>query len=48
MFRSLRVEDVGERGRVAEIIATIWALAHGRSTQFHPDVRLDTDDGKME
>ena len=41
------VVDVGERGRVTEIVVTIRAPAHGRSTQFHPDVRLDAEAGKM-
>lgn len=39
--------DVGEYGRVAEIGVAIRAPAHGRSTQFHPDVRLDTETGEM-
>jgi hypothetical protein len=39
--------DIGEHGRVAEIAVAIRALAYGRSTQLHPDVRLDTETGEM-
>ena len=39
--------DIGEHGRVAKIVVTIGAPVRGRSTQFYPDVRLDTEAGEM-